>query len=156
PSVLLSRHTLTSVPAAAVPVIVWVVVLTLTSPAGSVTMGVGGVLESWVMVGMTAAGDTLPTASRATALKLLAAPGVRTTVMRKFVSPADSCCTPATVSPPSIALLLLRSLQTSTRALASAVPTIVMLVSLVTRALAGLVIVGAAGAAESSVMVGTA
>src|SRR5438105_15725997 len=77
PSLSLSRHIFTSVPADAVPPTLYVAVLTTTGASGFVTTGGGGVSACWVMGNTSAASDSLFAASVAVATKLLVAAGVK-------------------------------------------------------------------------------
>src|SRR5947209_11676277 len=90
-----SFHTFTSAPAAAVPVMVSVAVLTLTGADGLVTVGAGGTVESAVMVGTAVAAETFPAASVAITLKLLAAFWVSGTEMEKLADVPLTICEPA-------------------------------------------------------------
>src|SRR5205823_598286 len=112
PSLSLSRHIFTRVPADAVPPTLYVAELTTTGWSGFVTIGGGGVSDCWVMGSTSAASDSLFAASVAVTTKLLAADRVRGVTTRKCVSPPVSCSAPASVvSFASLNPLLLVSTQ---------------------------------------------
>src|SRR5262245_49856347 len=111
---------------------------------------------TWLMVGTAAGADSLPAASVAVTRKRFSLTKSSGTLKRKAVLPGVRCTDAATESLPLTWPLPSRSRQRRTKLPASAVPVIRKVGASVQTGAAGLMMTGAAGEIESSVMGGAA